>query len=71
MSYQKPSMTELNTKQKKNLLTGVILYVLGFIFLISIGSAINKNGYIIRAFLAPFLTLCGIIYIPYRLYRGK
>ena len=46
---------------------GLILYGLGFLVLLTIGEAINENGYLFRAFLAPSLILAAIIYIPYSL----
>lgn len=61
--------SELSTKKKKHFLIGLGIYVVGFLFLWSIGEDINENGYLIRAFIAPFLILTAIIYIPYSLYK--
>ena len=61
--------SELSAKKKKHFLIGLGIYILGFIVLQMIGEDINQNGYIFRAFLAPFLILTGIIYIPYSLFR--
>lgn len=63
--------SELSRSRKRRFYIGLALYLLGFIVLWSIGSDINRNGYIFRAFLAPFFTLLGIILIPYSLIRDK
>ena len=60
---------EITPNRRKKFYLGIGLYVLGFIVLITIGSAINDNGYLLRGFLAPFFTLLGIIFIPYSLYH--
>ncbi len=61
--------SELSSKKKKHFLIGLAIYVLGFLVLWSIGEDINENGYILRAFIAPFLILIAIVYIPYSLYK--
>ena len=61
--------SELSGKKKKHFLIGLIMYIIGFLVLWNIGEDINENGYILRAFIAPFLILIAIIYIPYNLYR--
>lgn len=61
--------SELSIGKKKHFLIGLGIYVLGFLVLQTIGDDINENGYIIRAFVAPFLILTAIIYIPYNLFK--
>ena len=68
---KKPYKSEISKQRKRHFFIGMGIFFVGFLILWSIGDAINENGYIVRAFLAPFLVLVGIIYIPYSLYRGK
>ena len=70
-SIRKPYKSEVSDIRKKHFLIGMGIFFSGFLVLWSIGEAINENGYIFRAFLAPFLVLVGIVYITYSLYRGK
>ncbi|HBE04218.1 MAG TPA: hypothetical protein DC049_17340 [Spirochaetia bacterium] len=58
---------EFNPALRKKVLTGILLYLGGFIFLALIGKDINQNPYILRGFLAPALVLAGIIYTTYYL----
>ena len=67
----KPYKSEISPRRKKHFLIGMAIFFLGFLVLWSIGDDINENGYLLRAFLAPFLVLVAIVYIPYALYRGK
>ncbi|MBL8992898.1 MAG: hypothetical protein JNM63_06125 [Spirochaetia bacterium] len=64
-------ISELSPRLKKRFFLGLGVYVVGFLVLWSIGSDINQNGFIIRAFLAPFFVLSGIVFIVWNFYKTR
>lgn len=70
-NQNKHIVSEISPKRKKKFYIGVGIYILSFIVLTTIGSDINRNGYIIRGFLASFLVITGIIYTTYALVNQK
>lgn len=64
-------LSELSPGLKKRFFIGLGVYVVGFLVLWSIGSDINQNGFILRAFLAPFFVLGGIVFIVWNFYKTR
>ena len=61
--------TEISKRRKKYFFIFLVVYFLGFILLLTIGEKMNQNQFLIRAFVAPLLTLVGIVAITYNFYR--
>lgn len=61
--------SELSPGLKKRFWIGLSVYILSFFVLWSIGDAINSNGYMFRAFLAPFMVISAIVFIIWNFYR--
>ncbi len=71
MKEEKGYISEISQKKKKYFYIALGIYIFAFILLSTIGSAINENGYLLRAFITPVLFLIAIIAIPYVLYKKK
>ena len=56
-----PYKSEFTRKQKRGFLYSLLIMLLSFIILWSIGEDINDNPYMFRAFLAPFLLILSIV----------
>lgn len=61
--------TEVSKKRKKIFFIFLVVYFLGFILLMTIGEKMNQNQFLLRSFIAPLLTLTGIVAIAYNFYR--
>lgn len=61
--------SELSSGLKKRFWIGVAIYIAGFLVLWSIGESINKNPYVVTAFLAPFMVLGAIGFMVWNFVR--
>ena len=60
--------SEMSGSLRKRFWWALAVYALGFLVLASIGEAINDNGYMFRAFLAPFLVFGAIGFIVWNFF---
>ena len=64
------TVSEISKQKKKRFYLYLLIYILGFVVLATIGEKMNDDPYIFRAFLAPVLVLTGIGLIVFNFYRS-